>query len=121
MNRTTALLMLGAILLIVVNLLGEGGAVSRVAGMEKTQIASAVDTIGDTATRGAGFAGSAAPDDATGEVVRPAVVDDDGAVVEDLIDQSEIDTEFDEPIASGEESNSSPAEMKQQGFDPRIG
>lgn len=118
MTKGTALLMLGAILLIVMGLVGNGGTMSRIAGMNQDRIEGAVDEIGMRATASAGFSATAAEE---GAIVRPTVVGEAEPTSEFESDtEDDVQVEY-EPDLPAEESSAVAPEMNTTGFDPRIG
>lgn len=120
MNRATALLVLGALMLIVVNLFGTDGTMSRVAGMNKNELRASIDRAappvpGTSPWSGGGDADSMA-------IVQPTVVGDPDDVVADIADLAEsIEADSVDPGALPQQSGSVPEANNETSFDPRIG
>lgn len=110
MTRTTALLVLAAILLIVVNLFGEGGTMTRVAKMEKTELQASIDR----AAPPPGNAWASSRDAVESEVVQPEIVGGDDDRIDDLADR-------DEPASVANRSDAHPEDLEDVPFDPRVG
>ena len=117
MTRTTALLILGAILTIVAYLFGEDGTMTRVAGMDRSELQETIDRAAPPPSTGSW---ASRPDPADAEVVRPVVVGDgddiaiDVDVTDDLPDQDGTDELADS-------SDKRPEDVSDAPFDPRIG
>lgn len=119
MTRWIALLVLGAVLLVVFALVGEGGAMSRVAGMDKDRIQVAVDDVGGMAASGAGLAAEPGGSEPSGEIVRPTVVDDFEGDSAEIDMEADTAAEIDEPVAEHELLTAD--QIDENNFDPRIG
>lgn len=119
MTRWIALLVLGAVLLVVFALVGEGGAMSRVVGMDKDRIQVAVDDVGGMAASGAGLTPDPGDIGPSGAIVRPTVVDDFESESEANDSDSDGAYEVDSPVQDGELLTAD--QLDENNFDPRIG
>ena len=118
MTKGTALLVLGAILLVVMTLVGDGGTMARIAGMDQDRIEGAVDEIGMKATESAGLSATAAEE---GAIVRPTVVGEAEPPAEfepdyEADNQAEVEAD-----TVADETDAIPYEIDTTGFDPRTG
>lgn len=118
MTRWIALLVLGAVLLVVFALVGEGGAMSRVAGMDKDRIQVAVDDVGGMAASGAGLAPEPGDSGQAGPIVRPTVVDDLEGESPEIDLEPDMASEIEEPVAEHELLTAD--QIDENNFDPRI-
>lgn len=120
MTRTTAMLILGAILLIVANLFGKDGTMARVAGMEKDELQASIDRA---APPPAGPAWASSRDTGESEPVQPVTLTDRDEMIEDLADEAD-DDEQDQAASQDDLADSSdtrPENADGNAFDPRVG
>lgn len=115
------MLMLGAILLIVINLVGKDGTMSRVAGMDRGQIQVAVDDVGSKASQSAGLSTPFDDGAQPARIVRPTLADDVDADDGEVVADAEQGPEYSAPEALADHSDASPGVMDEEGFDPRVG
>lgn len=119
MTRTTAMLILGAILLIVANLFGEDGTMARVAGMEKEELQASIDRA---APPPAGPAWASSRDTAESDPVQPVTLSDRDEMIEDLADQADDeDDQATAPDNLADSSDTGPESADGNAFDPRVG
>ena len=119
MSRNTALLMACAILLIVANLVGRDGAVAKVASSDHRDLAVAMDESARPLTGSNPWAADGGS--GAGEPVQPVVVDDfDADAMADDADDSDSGPAPADVEATPAQSNSTPDEVNETSFDPRV-
>lgn len=121
MNRTVALLVLGAILTVVSLLVDKDGAMSRLAGMDEDRIQAAVDNVGSNAMTGAGLEQDRREVGSSDRIVHPDPVGEFDEEPEFSADEAEPAAESEELPAAELAGSGGPDQPNLTSFDPRIG
>lgn len=114
MTKTTALLLLGAIMVIVASLVGKDGTVANVASMDQSRLAAAINDQGDSR----GYVQPIAP--VQSEITEPAEI-----VTPTIVDESDFEPEEDVteelPVEDLGNHTADSDGINTGAFDPRIG
>lgn len=121
MNRTVALLVLGAVLAVVSMLVDKDGAMARLAGMDEDRIQAAVNDVGSKAATSAGLDSESAEIGTSDRIVQPEPAGDTDEEPADPAGEPELAAERDELPGAEMLGSGGPDLPNLTSFDPRIG